>query len=166
MGLNVNVKEFLASFALLELFSGMSVTLKHMFKPRITVQYPEEKTPLSPRFRGEHVLRRHEDGAERCVACKLCEAVCPAQAIYIEIDPASSAAKRLTRTYDIDMAKCIFCGFCQEACPVDAIVLGPNFEYGAETRQGMIYRKEKLLANGEFWKRQVDDNLRINARYR
>ncbi|MBF0153789.1 MAG: NADH-quinone oxidoreductase subunit NuoI [Magnetococcales bacterium] len=162
----MNMRDWIASFGLLELFSGMNVTLKHMFKPRITIEYPEQKTPLSPRFRGEHVLRRHEDGSECCVACKLCEAVCPAQAIYIEIDPTSTAVQRLTRVYDIDMAKCIFCGFCQEACPVDAIVLGPNFEYSAEKREDMIYRKEKLLANGVRWKRQVDDNLRINAQYR
>ncbi|MEO5370117.1 MAG: NADH-quinone oxidoreductase subunit NuoI [Magnetococcus sp. DMHC-1] len=166
MGLNLNIKELLANFALLELFAGMGVTLKYMFKPKITVQYPEQRTPLSPRFRGEHVLRRHADGSERCVACKLCEAVCPAQAIYIEIDPTSSATQRLTRVYDIDMAKCIYCGFCQEACPVDAIVMGPNFEFHAEQRHEMIFNKKKLLANGEIWKRQVDDNLGINAKYR
>ncbi|MBF0429490.1 MAG: NADH-quinone oxidoreductase subunit NuoI [Magnetococcales bacterium] len=124
-----NFKALVDSFALKELAQGMAVTLRHMFKPHITVQYPEERTPQSPRFRGEHALRRDQAGNERCVACKLCEATCPAQAIYIEIDPLSVAEKRLTRVYNIDETKCIFCGFCQEACPVDAIVLGPNFEF-------------------------------------
>ncbi|MBF0424876.1 MAG: NADH-quinone oxidoreductase subunit NuoI [Magnetococcales bacterium] len=166
MGLHMNLKDWLGTFGLLDLFSGMQVTLRHMFKPRITIEYPEQKTPLSPRFRGEHVLRRHTDGSERCVACKLCEAVCPAQAIYIEIDPTSTAAQRLTRVYDIDMAKCIYCGFCQEACPVDAIVMGPNFEFTEETRAAMIYRKEKLLANGVRFGARIDENLRLNAKYR
>ncbi|MBF0623328.1 MAG: NADH-quinone oxidoreductase subunit NuoI [Magnetococcales bacterium] len=156
----------LDSFALRELVAGLGVTLKYMFKPKITIQYPEQRTPLSPRFRGEHVLRRHDNGTERCVACKLCEAVCPAQAIYIEIDPGSTASQRLTRVYDIDMAKCIYCGYCQEACPVDAIVMGPNFEFYSETRRGLIYDKAKLLANGDRWGKQVDANLAANAKYR
>ncbi|MBF0614187.1 MAG: NADH-quinone oxidoreductase subunit NuoI [Magnetococcales bacterium] len=164
MGLNFS--SLLDTYALRELASGMAITLRHMFKPHITVQYPEERTPLSPRFRGEHALRRDENGNERCVACKLCEAVCPAQAIYIEIDPASTAEQRVTKVYSIDETKCIFCGFCQEACPVDAIVLGPNFEFHGETREDLYYTKAKLLANGERWKKEIDANLAADAKYR
>ncbi|MBF0308818.1 MAG: NADH-quinone oxidoreductase subunit NuoI [Magnetococcales bacterium] len=162
----MTVRTFLESFLMKELFAGMAVTLKYFFRPRITIQYPEERTPLSPRFRGEHALRRYEDGGERCIACKLCEAICPAQAIFIEIDPQSVAPQRKTRVYDIDMAKCIFCGYCQEACPVDAVVLGPNFEFTAESREALIFGKKKLLDNGERWKRQIDANLKADAKYR
>lgn len=164
--MNVRIKELAATFALRELASGMAVTLRYFFKPKITVQYPEERIPLSPRFRGEHALRRTEEGEERCVACKLCEVACPAQAIFIDIDPDSTPEKRLTRTYDIDNGKCIYCGFCQEACPVDAIVLGPNFEFIAETRQGLVYDKKKLLANYDTWKVPIDANLEADAKYR
>ncbi|MBF0180238.1 MAG: NADH-quinone oxidoreductase subunit NuoI [Magnetococcales bacterium] len=164
MGLNLTA--LLDTFALRELASGMAVTLRHMFKPHITVQYPEERTPLSPRFRGEHALRRDTNGDERCVACKLCEATCPAQAIFIEIDPNSTAQKRRTRVYNIDETKCIFCGFCQEACPVDAIVLGPNFEFCGFRREDLFYDKAKLLANGERWKKEIDANLEADAKYR
>ncbi|MBF0621925.1 MAG: NADH-quinone oxidoreductase subunit NuoI [Magnetococcales bacterium] len=162
----MNIKDLIGSFALKELVTGLSVTLKYMFKPNITVQYPEERIPVSPRFRGEHVLRRDDQGEERCVACKLCEAACPAQAIYIEIDTKSTAEKRLTRVYDIDNGKCIYCGYCQEACPVDAIVLGPNVEFCSETRAGLLYDKDKLLANGERWKTEIDANLKADAKYR
>ncbi len=164
--MSASIKDVLASFALKELAQGMAVTLRHFFKPNITVQYPEQRTPVSPRFRGEHVLRLHDDGSERCVACKLCESACPAQAITIEIDPQSTSEKRLTRIYDIDNGKCIFCGFCQEACPVDAIVLGPNFEFLAESRQGLVSNKQRLLSNGARWKSQVDANLEADAKYR
>ncbi|MGN7612569.1 NADH-quinone oxidoreductase subunit NuoI [Magnetococcales bacterium HHB-1] len=160
------IATLLKSFALKELLAGLHVTLKHMFKPKITVQYPEETTPISPRFRGEHVLRCYKSGRERCVACKLCEAVCPAQAIYIEIDPESQGNHRKTKVYDIDNGKCIFCGYCQEACPVDAIVLGPNFEMYSETREGLVSDKEKLLANGERWREKIDANLKADAKYR
>lgn len=160
------LKNLLQSFALKELAQGMAVTLKHMFKPIITVQYPEERTPLSPRFRGEHALRCDENGAERCVACKLCEAVCPAQAIYIEIDPESLAEKRLTRVYDIDETKCIFCGFCQEACPVEAIVLGPNFEFFGSRRSDLYYDKKRLLANGERFHNALNACIAADAKYR
>src|SRR3989338_3434908 len=117
-----------------EILSGMFIALKYMFKSKVTINYPYEKGPLSPRFRGEHALRRYANGEERCIACKLCEAVCPAQAITIDAEPREDGSRRTTR-YDIDMTKCIYCGFCQEACPVDAIVEGPNFEFATETRE-------------------------------
>ena len=131
-----------------ELLSGMYLTLKYFFKPKVTINYPYEKGPLSSRFRGEHALRRYPNGEERCIACKLCEAICPAQAITIEAEPRDDGSRRTTR-YDIDMTKCIYCGFCQEACPVDAIVEGPNFEFATETREELFYNKDKLLANGD-----------------
>ncbi|MBF0188323.1 MAG: NADH-quinone oxidoreductase subunit NuoI [Magnetococcales bacterium] len=164
--MSLSIKDLIGSLALSELVAGLGVTLKYMFKPSITIQYPEQKITLSPRFRGEHVLRRHDDGTERCVACKLCEAVCPAQAIFIEIDTESQVENRKTSEYDIDNSRCIFCGYCQEACPVDAIVLGPNCEMTTETRQDLLSNKEKLLANGERWKEQVDANLAADAKYR
>ena len=142
------------SFLLSELVAGFALTLKYMFKPKVTVNYPYEKGPLSPRFRGEHALRRYPNGEERCIACKLCEAICPAQAITIEAEPRDDGSRRTTR-YDIDMTKCIYCGFCQEACPVDAIVEGPNFEFSTETREELMYNKDKLLANGDRW--EADD---------
>ncbi len=153
------------SFLLGELVSGMALTLKTMFKPKHTINYPYEKGPLSPRFRGEHALRRYPNGEERCIACKLCEAVCPAQAITIEAEPRSDGSRRTTR-YDIDMTKCIYCGFCQEACPVDAIVEGPNFEFATETREELFYNKQKLLENGERWETQIASNLTQDAPYR
>ncbi|MBF0159512.1 MAG: NADH-quinone oxidoreductase subunit NuoI [Magnetococcales bacterium] len=162
----MSVTTLIDSLALRELFTGLAVTLKYLFKPKITIQYPEQRTPLSPRFRGEHALRRYANGEERCIACKLCEAICPAQAIYIEIDPASSSDRRLTRIYDIDNTKCIYCGFCQEACPVDAIVMGPNFEFAEESRARLLYDKSKLLANGERWKKEIDANIAADAKYR
>ena len=130
--------------------SGIALTLKYFFKPKATINYPYEKGPLSPRFRGEHALRRYPNGEERCIACKLCEAICPAQAITIESEPRDDGSRRTTR-YDIDMTKCIYCGFCEEACPVDAIVEGPNFEFATETREELLYDKAKLLANGDRW---------------
>jgi NADH-quinone oxidoreductase subunit I len=148
-----------------ELIAGMWVTLKHMFKPPVTLNYPYEKGPLSPRFRGEHALRRYPNGEERCIACKLCEAICPALAITIEAEPREDGSRRTTR-YDIDMTKCIYCGFCQEACPVDAIVEGPNLEFAAETREELFYDKEKLLANGDRWEPALAQNLALDAPYR
>ena len=159
------VKDFTSSFLLTELFKGMAITGRHFFARKITVQFPEEKTPLSPRFRGLHALRRYDNGEERCIACKLCEAVCPAMAITIESDVRADGSRRTTR-YDIDMTKCIFCGFCQEACPVDAIVEGPNFEYATETREELLYDKAKLLANGDKWERAIAANLEADAPYR
>ena len=153
------------SLLLTELLSGLGLTLRYMFKRPVTVNYPYEKGPLSPRFRGEHALRRYPNGEERCIACKLCEAICPALAITIEAEPREDGSRRTTR-YDIDMTKCIYCGFCQEACPVDAIVEGPNFEFSAETREELMYNKEKLLANGDRWESVIADNLRSDAAYR
>ena len=150
---------------LFELASGMWLTLKYMFRPKATLNYPFEKGPLSPRFRGEHALRRYPNGEERCIACKLCEAVCPALAITIEAEPREDGSRRTTR-YDIDMTKCIYCGFCQEACPVDAIVEGPNFEFATETREELFYNKEKLLANGDRWEAQLAANIAADAPYR
>ena len=148
-----------------EIASGFALTLKYMFKPKVTVNYPFEKGPLSPRFRGEHALRRYPNGEERCIACKLCEAICPAQAITIEAEPREDGSRRTTR-YDIDMVKCIYCGLCQEACPVDAIVEGPNLEFATETREELLYDKAKLLANGDRWERAIAANLAADAPYR
>ena len=148
-----------------EIAKGMWLTLKYMFKPRMTINYPFEKGPLSPRFRGEHALRRYPNGEERCIACKLCEAVCPALAITIEAEPREDGSRRTTR-YDIDMTKCIYCGLCQEACPVDAIVEGPNFEFATETREELYYNKDKLLANGDRWEAALAANLAADAPYR
>jgi len=148
-----------------ELLSGMSLTLRYMFRRKVTINYPYEKGPLSPRFRGEHALRRYPNGEERCISCKLCEAICPAQAITIEGEPRDDGSRRTTR-YDIDMTKCIYCGFCQEACPVDAIVEGPNFEFATETREELMYDKEKLLANGERWETELGERLAADAPYR
>ena len=148
-----------------ELISGLALTLRYMFRRPVTVNYPYEKGPLSPRFRGEHALRRYPNGEERCIACKLCEAICPAQAITIEAEPRDDGSRRTTR-YDIDMTKCIYCGFCQEACPVDAIVEGPNFEFATETREELYYDKERLLANGDRWEREIAKNLALDAPYR
>ena len=155
----------LRSFLLLELGKGLFLTLKYFFKPKVTINYPYEKGSLSPRFRGEHALRRYPSGEERCIACKLCEAICPAQAITIEAEPRADGARRTTR-YDIDMVKCIYCGFCQEACPVDAIVEGPNFEFATETREELFYDKDRLLANGDRWERLIAKNLELDAPYR
>ena len=153
------------SIFLAELLIGMALTLKMFFKPKVTVNYPYEKGPLSSRFRGEHALRRYANGEERCIACKLCEAICPAQAITIEAEPRDDGSRRTTR-YDIDMTKCIFCGYCEEACPVDAIVEGPNFEFATETREELMYDKAKLLANGDRWETQIGERLRLDAPYR
>ena len=156
----------LKSFLLYDIIRGMLIPLKYMFFfSRVTVNYPFEKGPLSPRFRGEHTLRRYANGEERCIACKLCEAVCPAQAITIEAAPRADDSRRTVR-YDIDMTKCIYCGLCQEACPVDAIVEGPNFEYATETRAELFYNKSKLLDNGDRWEAQIASNLIKDAAYR
>eukprot|EP01116_Phalansterium_solitarium_P008660 TRINITY_DN22603_c0_g1_i1.p1 TRINITY_DN22603_c0_g1~~TRINITY_DN22603_c0_g1_i1.p1 ORF type:complete len:217 (-),score=34.24 TRINITY_DN22603_c0_g1_i1:175-825(-) len=148
-----------------EIFRGLFVTLKMMFEPKATLNYPLEKGPISPRFRGEHALRRYPTGEERCIACKLCEAICPALAITIEAEPRKDGSRRTTR-YDIDMTKCIYCGFCQEACPVDAIVEGPNFEFSTETRVELLYNKQKLLANGDQWEPEIAANLQSEFLYR
>ena len=148
-----------------ELVAGMWLTLRYFFRPKVTINYPYEKGPLSPRFRGEHALRRYPTGEERCIACKLCEAVCPAQAITIEAEPRADGSRRTTR-YDIDMVKCIYCGLCEEAGPVDASVEGPNFEFATETREELLYDKEKLLANGDRWETELAERLHQDAPYR
>src|SRR5678816_940045 len=142
------IKDFFRTFLLFELLKGMMLTGRYMFARKITVHFPEEKTPQSPRFRGLHALRRYPNGEERCIACKLCEAVCPALAITIESDVANDGTRRTTR-YDIDLFKCIYCGFCEEACPVDAIVETRIHEYHMENRGENIMTKDKLLAVGE-----------------
>jgi len=148
--------EFIQSFVL---------AMRYLFKEKTTINYPFEKGALSTRFRGEHALRRYPNGEERCIACKLCEAICPAQAITIEAEPREDGSRRTTR-YDIDMVKCIYCGLCQEACPVDAIVEGPNFEYATETREELYFDKARLLANGDRWEREIARNLELDAPYR
>jgi NADH-quinone oxidoreductase subunit I len=155
----------LRQFALFEIAQGLYLTFKYMFKPRVTINYPYEKGPISPRFRGEHALRRYPNGEERCIACKLCEAICPAQAITIDAAPRADGQRRTTR-YDIDMTKCIYCGLCQEACPVDAIVEGPNFEFATETHEELLYNKERLLANGDRWESQLQSNIAADAKWR
>ena len=153
------------SFLLTELLGGMALTLRYFFKPKKTINYPFERGPMSPRFKGEHALRRYPSGEERCIACKLCEAVCPAQAITIEAEPRDDGSRRTTR-YDIDMTKCIYCGLCEESCPTDAIVEGPNIEYATETREELLYDKNKLLANGDRWEPELARRLELDAPYR
>ena len=153
------------SLLLGELLSGMMLTFRTMFRPPATINYPFERNPISPRFKGEHALRRYPNGEERCIACKLCEAVCPALAITIEAEPREDGSRRTTR-YDIDMTKCIYCGLCEESCPVDAIVEGPNLEFATETREEMMYDKAKLLANGDRWEVVLAKRLELDAPYR
>ena len=158
------IKRHLKTWFLWELVIGLSLTGRYLFKKKITVQYPEERTPLSPRFRGLHALRRYESGEERCIACKLCEVTCPALAITIESEERSDGSRRTTR-YDIDMTKCIFCGFCTEACPVDAIVETQEFEYASETRAALYYTKDMLLNVGDRYESQIAANIAADARY-
>jgi NADH-quinone oxidoreductase subunit I len=156
---------FFKSFLLIEILSGMLLTLKYFFLPKVTINYPFEKNRISPRFKGEHALRRYQNGEERCIACKLCEVVCPAQAITIEAETRDDGSRRTTR-YDIDMTKCIYCGLCQEACPVDAIVEGPNFEFASETHQELLYDKQKLLKNGDIWEKEIAEKLKADYSYK
>lgn len=153
------------SWTLIEIIIGLGKSFRYIFKRKVTLNYPYEKGRLSPRFRGEHALRRYPSGEERCIACKLCEAVCPAQAITIEAEERADGSRRTTR-YDIDMIKCIYCGLCQESCPVDAIVQGPNFEFSTFTREELYYDKEKLLSNGDRWEREIAENLHADAKYK
>ena len=155
----------LKELLLIEIISGMFLTLKYFFKPKVTINYPFEKGYLSSRFRGEHALRRYDSGEERCIACKLCEAVCPAQAITIESSEREDGSRKTTR-YDIDMLKCIYCGLCEESCPVDAIVQGPNFEFATETREELYYTKEKLLENGDRWESVLAANIKADNPHR
>jgi NADH-quinone oxidoreductase subunit I len=159
------VKNFFGSIVLLELLKGLALTGRHLFARKITIQYPEEKTPQSPRFRGLHALCRYPNGEERCIACKLCEAVCPALAITIEPDQRDDGSRRTTR-YDIDLTKCIFCGFCEEACPVDAIVETRVLEYHGEKRGDLYYTKQMLLAVGDRYETQIAEDRAADAKYR
>ena len=156
---------WIRTWALVEVIVGLAKSFRYLFKRKVTLNYPYEKGRLSSRFRGEHALRRYPNGEERCIACKLCEAVCPAQAITIEAEERSDGSRRTTR-YDIDMTKCIYCGLCEEACPVDAIVQGPNFEFSTFTREELYYDKEKLLSNGDRWEKEIAENLAVNAKYK
>ena len=160
-----SLKDFLGSFLLAELFKGLALTGRHAFKRKFTIQYPEERTPLSPRFRGLHALRRYENGEERCIACKLCEAICPAMAITIESDVREDGSRRTTR-YDIDLTKCIFCGFCEESCPVDSIVETDIFEYHGEKKGDLHFTKDMLLAVGDRYEAAIAANKAADAPYR
>lgn len=159
------ITNYIKSLFLLELLRGMALTGKYFFRKKITVQYPEEKTPMSPRFRGQHAQRRYPNGEERCIACKLCEAVCPALAISIDLEERDDGTRRTTR-YDIDLTKCIFCGFCEESCPVDAIVETRNFEYHGENRDDLYMTKEKLLAVGDRLEKQIAADRAADAPFR
>ena len=160
-----SIKDFLKSFMLWELAKGMALTGRYTFARKVTVYYPEEKTPLSPRFRGLHALRRYDNGEERCIACKLCEAVCPAMAITIESDVRADGSRRTTR-YDIDLTKCIFCGFCEESCPVDSIVETQIFKYHGEKRGDLYFTKDMLLAVGDRYEPQIAAAKAADAKYR
>ena len=155
----------LKTIFLSEFFLAILKAFKEIFKTKKTINYPFEKGSISPRFRGEHALRRYPNGEERCIACKLCEAVCPAQAITIESEERADGSRKTTR-YDIDMLKCIYCGLCQESCPVDAIVQGPNFEFATETREELYYNKNKLLDNGDKWESVLAKNIKLDKIYR
>lgn len=159
------IKQFFNTFLLTELLKGMSLTGRYLFARKITIQFPEERTPMSPRFRGLHAQRRYPNGEERCIACKLCEAVCPALAIYIESEQRADGTRRTTR-YDIDLTKCIFCGFCEEACPVDAIVETHMIDYHGEKRGDLYYTKEMLLAVGDKYEAEIARAKAEDARYR
>ncbi len=159
------IKQFFDTFLLTELLRGMSVTGRYLFARKITIQFPEERTPMSPRFRGLHAQRRYPNGEERCIACKLCEAVCPALAIHIESEQREDGTRRTTR-YDIDLTKCIFCGFCEEACPVDAIVETHIIDYHGERRGDLYYTKEMLLAVGDKYEAEIARMKAEDAKYR
>ena len=161
----MKLNRIIKTIFLLEFVKALALAIKEIFKSKKTINYPFEKGKISPRFRGEHALRRYPNGEERCIACKLCEAVCPAQAITIEAKPMADGSRKTTR-YDIDMLKCIYCGLCEESCPVDAIVQGPNFEFGTETREELYYNKEKLLANGDRWEQTLAENIKADLPYR
>jgi NADH-quinone oxidoreductase subunit I len=159
------VSNYFKSLFLVELLKGMKLTGRYLFARKFTVQYPEERAPMSPRFRGLHAQRRYANGEERCIACKLCEAVCPACTITIEAEPREDGQRRTTR-YEIDLFKCIFCGFCEESCPVDAIVETRVYEYHFESREGSVITKEELLANGDRYEEQIAADRAAQAKYR
>lgn len=160
-----HIYELCERYILYDIVRGFIGTLRHLFTEKVTIHYPFEKGPLSPRFKGEHALRRYLTGEERCIACKLCESICPALAITIESSARANGSRKTTR-YDIDMTKCIFCGLCQESCPVDAIVEGPNFEYSTYNHDELLYDKKKLLYNGDVWETEIYLNLRKDAPYK
>jgi len=159
------IKKLLKSIFLLELFKGLKVTGKSFFAKKITIQYPEEEAPISPRFRGVLVLRRYPNGEERCIACKLCEAVCPSLAITIEAEPREDGSRRTTK-YDIDVFKCINCGLCEESCPVDAIVVAPDAHYSVKKRGDNIMSKDKLLALGDLYEKRIAADRKEDEKYR
>ena len=161
----MKLNRLLKTIFLAEFISAIFIATKEIFKRKKTINYPHEKGEISPRFRGEHALRRYPNGEERCIAFKLCEAVCPAQAITIESEERKDGSRKTTR-YDIDMLKCIYCGLCQESCPVDAIVQGPNFEFATENREELYYNKEKLLDNGDRWESVLEKNIKLDKIYR
>jgi len=161
----MKISRIFKTILMLDFLSALIIAIKESFKPKKTINYPFEKGKISPRARGEHALRRYPNGEERCIACKLCEAVCPAQAITIESEMKDDGSRKTTR-YDIDMVKCIYCGLCQESCPVDAIVQGPNFEFSTETREELYYDKEKLLQNGDKWEDVLSANIKRDKPYR
>ena len=161
----MNFNRFLKTIFLTEFFLAIINAIREIFRPKKTINYPFEKGQISPRYRGEHALRRYPNGDERCIACKLCEAVCPAQAITIESEIRNDGSRKTTR-YDIDMLKCIYCGLCEESCPVDAIVQGPNFEFSTETREELYYNKKKLLSNGDRWETALAENIKADSPFR
>ena len=161
----MKLNRFFKIIFLSEFVKAIVIAIKEIFKKKKTINYPFEKGKISPRFRGEHALRRYPNGEERCIACKLCEAICPAQAITIENEERADGSRKTTR-YDIDMIKCIYCGLCEESCPVDAIVQGPNFEFATETREELYYNKKKLLENGDRWESVLAENIKLDKPYR
>jgi NADH-quinone oxidoreductase subunit I len=162
---NFSYMDFFSSFVLVELLKGLALTGRYAFRRKVTQQYPEEKTPLSPRFRGLHALRRYANGEERCISCQLCEAICPALAITIESEQRADGSRRTTR-YDIDYCKCIFCGYCEESCPVDAIVETAIFEFHGENRWDLYFTKDMLLAIGDRYEKEIAANRALDAKYR
>ena len=161
----MKINRIFKTIFLYEFILAIVKAIKEIFKTKKTINYPFEKGSISPRFRGEHALRRYPNGEERCIACKLCEAVCPAQAITIESEERKDGSRKTTR-YDIDMLKCIYCGLCQESCPVDAIVQGPNFEFATETKEELYYNTKKLLDNGDKWESILAKNIKLDKIYR
>ena len=161
----MKISRLLKTVFMIDFLTGLTIAIKEVFKSKKTINYPHEKGVVSPRARGEHALRRYPNGEERCIACKLCEAVCPAQAITIESKEREDGSRKPTR-YDIDMLNCIYCGLCEESCPVDAIVQGPNFEFSTETREELYYNKEKLLDNGDRWESILSANIKADLPFR
>ncbi len=161
----MRISRIIKTVFMTDFIAGLSVAVKEIFRSKKTINYPFEKGKISPRFRGEHALRRYPSGEERCIACKLCEAICPAQAIRIESKIRDDGSRKTTR-YDIDMLKCIYCGLCQESCPVEAIVQGPNFEFATETREELYYNKKKLLGNGDRWETALAENIKADSPFR